>query len=104
MPSSPKAQISGGKAAFVSNALRTTRSNFLQINRFRLSQLCGTRRPEDCTVPGKATALQPLRCAKRARRLQGDGYKLPPDQRQHQIFLSAISWMRLHRSDRVPIE
>jgi hypothetical protein len=36
MPSSLKAQISGGKAAFVSNALKTTRSTFLQISLFVL--------------------------------------------------------------------
>src|SRR6267154_6470851 len=36
MSSSPKAQISGGKPAFVSNALRTTRSTFLQISLFVL--------------------------------------------------------------------
>jgi hypothetical protein len=47
-----------GKAAFVANALRTTRSTLAtDLKRFRLSPLSGIRRSADCTLPGKAEAL-----------------------------------------------
>ena len=47
-----------GKAAFVANALRTTRSTLTtDLKRIRLSPLSGIPRLRDCTLPGKAAEL-----------------------------------------------
>ena len=47
-----------GKAAFVANALRTTRSTLAtDLKRFRLSPLSGIQRSADCTLPDKAAEL-----------------------------------------------
>jgi len=57
---SPKTMEILAEGAFVTNALwsrRGDRSTFLQIKRFRLLRLCGIRRPEDCTLPGKVEEL-----------------------------------------------
>jgi hypothetical protein len=94
----------GGKTAFVANALRTTRSTFLQVIRCRLSPLSGIPRPVDCTVPGKATEPYPFRYIKGARRPQGGGYKGLPDHTKDRIFVLATSLMRLRRPDHVSTE
>jgi hypothetical protein len=59
--------VSGGKTEFVGNALDRLCQGYgrprdafhlaLQIKRFRPLPFCGTRRPEDCMLPGRAEEL-----------------------------------------------